>query len=337
MTALEQYDRLEAPGLYTPGAGAQRLDVVLSVGNATLTITDHREVALAHWSLAAIERLNPGRRPALYAPGLESPERVETGDDTMIRAIEKVRTAVDRTRPHPGRLRARIVWSIAAVGLAVAVFWLPGALVHTTARIVPDAVRAEIGAELLAEVTERTGQACAATAGQAALNRLVAGLAPHGPLTAQVLPSGPIDSRHLPGGHVLLSRSLVEDHESPYVPAGALLAEAVRADQTDPLIPLLRHLGIAATIRLMTSGDLPDAALGSYAEVLLTQPSDPVGQDALAARFLDAGIPTAPYAYAVDITGETTLRLIEAGAEPQPGKAILSDGQWVALQGICID
>lgn len=336
MTALEQYDRLEAPGLYAPDPGAQRINVILSIGNATLTITDHRDVALAHWSLAAIERLNPGQRPALYAPGLDAPDKIETADETLIRAIEKVRTAVDRTRPHPGRLRSRIRWAAAIAVLAAVLLWLPEALVQTAARIVPDAVRSRIGADLYAEITQRTGRACMSDAGQDALNRLVASLSPHGPKGAVVLPTGPPGARHLPDGRVLLSRGLVEDHESPFVPAGALLAEAERAAETDPLIPLLRHLGIAATVQLMTSGTLPEAGLGSYAEDLMTETPSPVEQSALAARFRTAGVPAAPYAYAMDITGETTLSLIEASAAPASGKALLSDDQWVALQGICI-
>ena len=137
MTALTQYDRLEAPGLFTPGEGAQRVDVVLSVGNASLTITDHRDVALAHWSLAAVERLNPGKRPAIFAPGPDAPERLETSDHDMITAIEKVRTAVDRGRPHPGRLRNRLLIAGIAAGLAIAVFWLPDAITRTTVSMVP--------------------------------------------------------------------------------------------------------------------------------------------------------------------------------------------------------
>jgi hypothetical protein len=49
-----------------------------------------------------------------------------------------------------------------------------------------------------------------------------------------------------------------------------------------------------------------------------------------------ANLRTTPYAYAVDITGETTLQLIEA--DPMSGKEtrpVLSDADWLRLQGIC--
>ena len=336
MTALDQYERLEAAGVYTPGPDAQRLNVILSIGSATLTITDHREVALAHWSLAALERMNPGQRPALYGPAAESPERIETADETMITAIEKVRRAVERARPHPGRLRLRLTMAVAAVGLAIAVFWLPGALVRTTAGIVPKAGRAAISAAVLDEVARITGLPCAEPAGRVALDRLVARLSPFGPPGAVVLPGGAPGARLLPDGSVLLNRGVVEDHETPEVAAGYLLAEAARAETEDPLIPLLEHAGLAATMRLATTGALPDRAVARYAEHLMTTPNPPLADAALTERFAGAGISTSDYAFALDITGENTLPLVEADPlQDGAGTPVLGDGDWVALQGVC--
>ncbi len=336
MTALTQYERLEATGVYAAGKGAQRRDVILSLGQASLTIADQSDSALAHWSLAAIERLNPGRLPALYAPAPNTPERVETTDPDMIAAIEKVRTAVERGRPHPGRLRLRLLIAAIAAGIAVAVFWLPGALVTTTARIVPDAARQAIGAAVLNEITTITGRPCNDPAGAAALSRMLGALRDAGPRAALVLPGGPAGAHHVPGGTVLLNRSVVEDHESPPVVAGHLLAEAQRAEEADPLVHLLDEAGLLATLRLATTGNLPEAAVTAHAERLLTAPPAPVPADALAARFRRAGVPLTPYAYALDITGESTLPLIEADSvPPDQARPLVTDTEWVALQGIC--
>ena len=68
-TALSKYQRLEAAGLWRADARPRkRLDVIVSVGEATLTITDMRERVQTHWSIAAIARANPGQRPAIYHP-----------------------------------------------------------------------------------------------------------------------------------------------------------------------------------------------------------------------------------------------------------------------------
>ena len=52
--------------------------------------------------------------------------------------------------------------------------------------------------------------------------------------------------------------------------------------------------------------------------------------------FAAAQLPSTPFAYAVDVTGEETLGLIEA--DPMQGRSvepILSDAEWISLQGIC--
>lgn len=65
MTALNQYERLEAFGVWRETPKAQLRDVVVSFGDATLILTDPRSnVPLTHWSLPAVTRLNPGAMPA---------------------------------------------------------------------------------------------------------------------------------------------------------------------------------------------------------------------------------------------------------------------------------
>ena len=68
MTALSKYARLEATGLWRAGPDEQRREVIVSIGDATLVISNLKDQALAHWSLAAVDRktacyLPPRRRP----------------------------------------------------------------------------------------------------------------------------------------------------------------------------------------------------------------------------------------------------------------------------------
>ena len=70
MTALREYQRLECPGLWREMPEAQRRDVIVTFGDATIVLRESpSERALTHWSLPAVVRLNPGRMPALFAPG----------------------------------------------------------------------------------------------------------------------------------------------------------------------------------------------------------------------------------------------------------------------------
>jgi hypothetical protein len=336
MTVLEQYRRLESLGLWREGADTQRREVVVSLGDATLVVSTPSESALSHWSLPAVERLNPGRTPALYAPGADADERLEIDDADMIEAIETVRAAIDRARPHPGRLRWYLGAGAALAVLAAAAIWLPGALTRQTVSLLPEAKRVEIGYALLDEIGRLAGRPCDTPRARIALARL--STRTFGPPAPRILlvPSAVPDTLSLPGGLIVASAALAEDHETPEVLAGYLLAEDVRRDTTDPMLTFLHDAGLFVTFRLLTTGEVPQDALRDHAIALMARPSPPVPDADLIARFAEAGISSQPYAYARDVTGERVLPLIEAdptrGAARQP---LLSDEGWLSLQNVC--
>lgn len=335
MTALKKYQRLEATGLWRPSPEEQRREVIVSIGDATLVIADLRDQPLTHWSLAAVDRQNPGQRPAIYSPDGDPGETLELPESEaeMIRAIEKLRSAIDRARPHPGRLRlASIAASCLAVA-ALAVFWLPGAMQSHTLSVVPEVTRQSIGEDLLERIERIAGPACNARAARPALARLAQRT---GVRRIVILPAGIRDSLALPGGLVLLNRGLIEDHEEPDVAAGYVIAEQARRALFDPLAAVLAEGGPLASFRLITTGEMPVEVLDAFAERVVTRPRPEVPTETLLAAFAGAGIRTTPYAYAVDITGETTLELIEA--DPMAGASaapVLADRDWLLLQSIC--
>lgn len=339
MTALQKYQRLEASGLWRATPEAQRQDVIVSIGDATLLIADLHDRPLTHWSLAALERLNPGELPALYCPYGDPGETLELAENEteMVAAIEKIRTAIGRGRAHPGRLRMWGLLGSVLVVLGLGAFWLPMALRAHAVTVVPTAKRAEIGAALGQKIKDVTGPPCNASSGNTALERLATRLTTgDGPLHIEVMRGGVRDAVALPGGTILVNRALVEDYEEPDVLAGYILAERLRARQHDPLADLLAHAGILDSLRFLTTGDVPVAVLDSYARQVLTSPRPTVDDDTLLTGFSAYSVRARPYAYAVDITGEKTIRLIEADpfATLAP-PALLSDADWLRLQGIC--
>ena len=337
MTALKEYARLESVGLWRAAPGAKHRDVVISFGNATLVIADKAGRALAHWSLPAVERLNPGAQPALFGPDAEGSETLEIDDPYMIGAIEKVRRALSRQRPRPGRLRWLGLGLSAAAVAALCVFWLPDAFLRRTLDAVPAAKRSEIGATLLGHIQRVTGTACRSPLGSQALSRLEARvLGSDAPGQIVVLPSDALQALYLPGGIVALSRTVVETHEDPAVAAGYVAAAVAGRTEQDPLEDILRTAGLGTTLHLFTTGGLPAETLPRYAELLLSDPPERPDAATLLPVFAAAELPTTPYAYALDATGQATLRLIEA--DPMAGRTaplVLSDGDWVSLQGIC--
>ncbi len=335
MTALTKYARLEATALWRPTPEDQRREVIVSIGDATLMIIDLKSQPLTHWSLAAVERANPGIRPAIFHPDGDPGETLELpeAEGEMIDAIETLRKAIEKTRPRPGRIR----WLGMAVSFLVvawlALFWLPGALLDHTLTVVPKVKRDAIGQALLKRIERVSGPVCADSNGRAALERLSIRLA-SGPLA--VLPDMTQDSLHLPGDLIVLNRSVIEDFEEPDVAAGYVLTELTRRDASDPLRDLLKVVGLRENFRLLTTGDLAPTALDTYAEHLMVTAPPAPDTAAQLARFENAVLRSTPYAYARDITGETTLDLIEG--DPMNGKLtepLMSDADWLRLQTIC--
>ncbi|MFT5868891.1 MAG: hypothetical protein ACI8TF_000999 [Paracoccaceae bacterium] len=336
MTALSEYDRLEAPGLWRETEGSQRREVIVSLGDATLIISALSETALSHWSLPALHRLNPGRIPALYAPDRDAEEQLELSETHMIDAIEKVRTAIERRRPHPGRLRLYLGGTLSVITIALCVWLLPQTLLHQTVGVLPDATRQAVGQRLLNGMADLAGRPCRSEAGQIALRRLARSvLGPNAP-DVVVLPSTAQPTAHLPGHLFVVNRSLVEDYEVPEVLAGYLLAEDLRLQRQDPMERLLEEVGLRATFHLLTTGEISATYLRSHGASLLTTSPEPVSENALIDRFDAAGISSEPFAYAIDLSGESTLGLIEG--DPLRGRLrvpLLSDEDWISLQEIC--
>ncbi|MEL7176240.1 MAG: hypothetical protein AAGK28_06930 [Pseudomonadota bacterium] len=334
MTALTKYDRLESAGLWRATPEAQRQDVLLSFGNATLVISDKAGRALTHWSLPAIERTNPGERPAVFAPDTEQSETLEVADDTMIDALETVRKTIAKRRPQPGRLRLAIFGGTVVFIGWLGLFWLPGALVNHASTVVPEVKRDQIGRDLGKQLTRITGRACSTILGDRALRRIAVRLGLPGDL--RVVRATLPDTIGLPGGDILINARVVEDHEDPDVLAGYLLAEQTRIAAQPALEQMLSHAGPLTSFRLLTQGEVPQSTLAGYAEHLLAQTPGLPEKTALLDRFSDTGLRATAFAYAVDPSGETTLDLIEADPFPAGSEKIsLSDQDWVSLQGIC--
>lgn len=330
MTVLSRYERLESPGVWRADAEAQRKNVFVTMGKATLVIASEGEVALSHWSLPALERINPGEMPALYRPGADSSESLELDDKTMVDAIETVRGAIRRSAPHHGRLRGLAGWMLTAVLAVAAVLWVPGAIRAHTAAALPQAVQADIGKRLLRHLVPVTGPACTHGPSLRAADRLSDRLFPDDARRVAVLSGGPVRTMSLPGGTLLIHRELIERPASAEVPAGYLLAEAARARTAPPLVELLDHAGLWSSLRLLTTGRVSDEALRAFAETMPLAPAENPGD--LGARFAQAGI--APAAYLFDLTsrGMPVPKLTNAATEARP---LLSDADWVRLQDIC--
>lgn len=336
MTALDRYVRLESDGLWRPGPDEQRRQVTISFGDATLVIADGAARPLAHWSLPALIRLNEGERPAIYAPDTEASEELEIADDIMIDAIEEVRKALVRARPQPGKLRHWITGGIIATVLGLAVFWLPGALMRQTLAVLPTSKRVEIGATILAQIQTRTGDVCRDTTAQAAAGLLATRVFGAGtPLNIVVVPDLPLGALAVPGGLIVLDAGLLQQANDPAAVAGFVLASRTAINGGDTLEPVLQQAGLAATFRLLTTGDLPREILQRHADDRLDEPADQASASDLRRAFQSASLPYGPYLALAAARDATTPDL---GSDPLDGQTtapIMTDSAWISLQNIC--
>ncbi len=336
MTALNAYIRLESTGLWREAPGAQRRDVYVFLGDASLVVANKAETALSHWSLPAIERLNPGEVPALYAPGIDAGETLEIDDADMIEAIERVRAAVHARDPKPGRLR---LWAgaamIAALG-GLAVFWLPDALISHAERVVPASKRLELGRDLLTRVEALSGGRCQGPAGRTQLQRLSQRLGLDGAPEFVVLDRWPSLSGHLPGPIFLFDRALVERPDTPEVIGGFAVLESARRAARDPLSDLLAHAGLIDTLQFLATGRLAEDALQAYADALVARPPRAVSADDLLTRFETHRVASTPFANS--LTNQPDLAAALAASDPfvtGAAPSLMTDNNWVTLQTIC--
>ena len=341
MTALTKYQRLECVGLWRLTATAQLREVVVGMRDTTLVLADPRtEMALSHWSLPSVERVNPGVMPAVFTPGRLDDgtpnETVEIEDPEMIAALETVRTTLIRRRPKPGRLRGVSLALGATFAVVFGVFWLPEAMIRHTASVLPVATRVQIGKQALTEAARLTGSACQGSLGRQGAGALAQKLSGQGLGEIVVVRDGVAGAVALPGGIVLVSNALVLGAEDAEPLAGFILAALLRADINDPVIPVLRHAGLAATVQLLTTGHLPEGALDGYAESLLNAEPMALADDQLLEKFRQIAVSSSAYARTLDPSGASTASLI--AGDPFKGIStvpILSDNDWIRLQGIC--
>ena len=76
--------------------------------------------------------------------------------------------------------------------------------------------------------------------------------------------------------------------------------------------------------------------LRKHAEKILTASENQINQESLLKRFQDSRVATSPFAYALDVTGESTMILIEGDPYRKISAPLLiRDSDWISLQTIC--
>jgi hypothetical protein len=331
MTAIKEFERLEALGLWRETANAQRREVVISFGDSTLILSDINNSPLAHWSLAAIEYKGSAENGSIFSVDDLGEETLEIDDSTMIAAIGKVRASIDATRPHPGRLR----WFISAITLllflGVTIFWLPNALTKYAASIVPESKSVQIGDSLIKSIQKTTGSICSTPSGERALRRFEDRVIGAPSNRVRILEMGTRPSVHLPGGNILLNHRLTTQSSDANLLAGYAIMERAAEDEKTPLLDLFNFIGIRKTLGFLGTGGIGNADLEAFADWRLFGPHSDPSMHTMLELFTLAKVPFS--AYATHAKNDELLRAQDLS--PEQYDPILSDNDWISLQEIC--
>jgi hypothetical protein len=269
-------------------------------------------------------------------PGEDAEETIEIADALMIDAITAIQKALEKSRPQPGKLRLYMTLGTVALVLAVAVFWLPGALTRQTLAVVPLAKRMEIGATLLTYMEDTTGTACHEPRADAAAITLARRLFGNDTRSRiVVVPQLDQGALAIPGQLILLDYRLLQQADDPAAVAGFIIVSRAKTGGTDPLETLLHHAGLSVTFRMLTTGEIPAEVLQESAHVTLNATIPTLNNAAVHNAFSAAQIPLVPYLTLLD---QATGNMPDIGPDPLEGQtlpAIMTDSAWVSLQNIC--
>ena len=327
MTALDEYDRLEAVAVLKRSGEDEGTEVVVTFGEATLTmnaLTDGGDTPISHWSLAAIDLIEKTDSKAVYSLNAMTEEVLEVEDDTFQRALAKV--LQDRrsygTAPK-GRRKFWIAGGLLGVG-ALAYLFLP-AFVANVAKGMISPERAELLAtEMIPMIEDRTGPPCGNASGLVVLEELAERINPSGGTSLRVHDLGDANVISLPGGTVLINRAIIEAAPQDTLTAWVAIGVA-NVIESPAISELFENQGLMDGLGFLASGQLSRSKKEAAVNRLLTSTStiSPVVMENAAQLLANANLPG------------SGLEAIRAGT-PSNGQAdILSAQKWAALRGIC--
>ena len=335
MTALKKYQRLECTGLWRSDLSAQRREVILSFGKATLVLTDSQNRVLSHWSLAAVEVQKGKMGEATLRPGAEAEETIEIKDKIMLEALLKVRKTINQTSPHPGKLRLIIAILTLVVISSVTIFLGPPAVISYASKVLPNAKRLQLGQALGQRIGQLAGPYCEKPEGTIAAQKLAKRLNSKNLKQILVLPGGRDKAIIIPGGIAILFENMIKTTSNPEVTAGYILSALADYENKEPIQLHLSKVSFPVSLSLIMSNELSETQIDKLAKNALALLPDPASNSLILNSFRTAQVSSTPFARI--LSNKNSAYLINNDPYPKNSpNLILPDGAWLGLQSICL-
>lgn len=338
MSSNSKFLRLEAPGYWRQNADKPGRHVVVHMGDTSITLISKSNVALGHWSLHGIRRIDSDGTPAVYAVDSGETEVVEISDETMINAIDQWQKdeAAASTRGFKlpvGRIVA-VLLVLAAV--AAAAYAVPREAPRLLASFVSPSSRAAIGEQIFELLKPEFDRRCESQEGAAALKKLAEKLYPDDPGDIKVVDGLDAESVHLPGKIIVIDKALLFRHDGPEAIAGHVLLERLIISENDPIMRLINNAGLMAAAGIALDRSVDNELLLDFSKSILTDPRQPIKQERLLEIFETAEFPSTPFGLSFNGNQEIANAAVER--DPYMDRTyppLLSDGDWIRLQSIC--
>lgn len=249
-----------------------------------------------------------------------------------------------------GLWKASAAFAVVAAGVVAIGFaapaWVARAVPMSWERRLGDAMVGDFGARL-----------CKAPAGQAALDRLVARVAPDSrDLDVKVTAVPMVNAAALPGGRIVIFEKLLTEAKSADEVAGVLAHEVGHVRNRDVMTALARQAGIGFVLASLTGdvGNTFGTLLAARYSRTAESEADAFAIRSLAtanvsplptARFfaelakMEDKLPTGALGYLSShpLSRERRTRFERAGATHRADTPALTAADWAALQRICAD
>ncbi|MGV6840178.1 MAG: hypothetical protein ACWA40_08300 [Planktomarina sp.] len=327
MTALHQFERLEAIGQWRPYVGAPQQEVIVGLGRQTLSVIDVQGTPVAHWSLGSLilgQTQNPHTIRLRVDPNAE--ESLFLSDKDMIAALRLIDQSMKPKTAFKKRIFGFGVLACAIAGLG---WYGIQKLPDYVANNLPKATQTALGEQMILQLEEASGGPCTAAQGRDALAALEDRLRPLGPVTLHVLP---IEADHvlsLPGGQYVIPETLIQRSTSPDGLAGHVIAAITNHLTHDSLKTATHAIGIWDNVLLLFTASAADNAANSAAQAAVDEPYVDPNSESLAQAFDITSINAAPYATG---RGDEMLSSLNTHAAAPP---VLKDGAFIGLKQIC--
>ncbi|QHQ35559.1 hypothetical protein [Algicella marina] len=336
MTALDEYVRLEATGLWRENEDEPWREVLVSFGNSSLVLSDFRERALTHWALAAIVPAEETPHATRFAPDPESTELLEISDPEMITAIRTVTERARHRQSEPASRRSLkpFVYLLLLTVLVAGALYLPGVLRDRAFAMIPPERAALLGSDI---AESYAGERCRYRPGHRGIAQIRQRAGVEGARAPLVVQAEKPFIARLPGGQTLLSAVLVEEAASPEALAGWLILADEYTTKDTVLFQLMHQKSTLEVLNFLFSGEIATADKRWMANAFATTPPppNPLVIETVRARLAARNIPEEDFLTHLQ-RRHPSLRLLRVAEPRKDAVDMLTDQAWIAVQSICL-